>query len=127
MKTTGGGEGQFRVKKTPLRDEDIQIVREAAFVSQIGEVQARPESLDLPFLGGRLLTGRADPHERVFNFPERDENCLFVLGYSLLGLGLGRFLLETQNLRIEQRSGQAGTGHTKIGLVDHESGELWTG
>ena len=90
----GGGQRQFRHKKAPLRNEDIQIVCQAAFVSQIGKMQGRPQGIDLPFLGGRLLTGRADPHQRVFNLPERDENRLFVLGHSLFGLGFDGLLLK---------------------------------
>ena len=58
----GVGKRQFRHKQTPLRNEDIQIVCQAAFVSQIGKMQGRPQGIDLPFLGGRLLASRADPH-----------------------------------------------------------------
>ncbi len=90
----GVGQCQFRHKKAPLRNEDIQIVCQAALVPQIGKMQGRPQGIDLPFLGGRLLTGRADPHQRVFNLPERDENRLFVLGYSLSGLGFYGLLLK---------------------------------
>ncbi len=82
-------------------NEDIQIVRESAFVSQIGEVQGRPQSIDLPLLCVGLLTGSANTHQSVFNFPERDEDRLLVLSQGLPGLSFSRFLLEAQNLRIE--------------------------
>jgi len=42
----------------------------------------------LLFLGGRLFMGRADPYQCVFNFSERHENRLFILGHSLLRLSL---------------------------------------
>ena len=83
----GVGKRQFRHKKAPLRNEDIQIVCQTAFVSQIGKMQGRPQGIDLPFLGSRLFTGRADPHQCVFNLSERDENRLFILGHSLFSLG----------------------------------------
>ena len=94
MESMSSGKCQFRLKKAPLRNEDIQIVCQAAFVSQASKMQGRPQSIDLPFLGSRLLTGRADSHQRVFNLPERDENCLFILGHSLFGLSFCRLLLK---------------------------------
>ena len=93
----GGGECQFRHKKTPLRDEDIQIVCQTTFVTQIGKMQGRPQGIDLLFLRGSLLTGRADSHQSVFNFPERDEDRLLVLGYSLPGLGFCSPLLKPKS------------------------------
>ena len=57
-------------------------------------MQGRPQGIDLPFLSGRLLAGRADSYQRVFDFPERDENCLFVLGHSLLNLDFDGLLLK---------------------------------
>ena len=78
----------------PLCYEDIQIVRESAFVSQISEVQGRPQSIDLPLLCFGLLTGGADSHQSVFNFPERDEDRLLVLGQSLPGVGFSRALVK---------------------------------
>ena len=94
METTGGGKCQFRLKKTPLRNEDIQIVCQASLISQSGQVQGRPQGSHLLFLGGRLFMGCADPHQCVFNLSERDENRLFILGHSLLRLSLYGLLLK---------------------------------
>jgi len=57
MESTGDGERQFRIEEVPLRNEDIQIVREPTFVPQIGEAQRRLQRSDLFLLSGGLLTG----------------------------------------------------------------------
>ena len=126
METTGGGKCQFRLKKSPLRNEDIQIVCQAALVSQSGKMQGRPQGTDLPFLCGRLFTGCADPHQRVFNLPERNENCLFVLGHSLFGLGFYGPLLKPQRLGIQQGAGQYGGEDSETGCRRHKIRQVRT-
>ena len=94
METTCGGKRQFRFKEVPLRNEDVQVVCQAALISERGKVQGRPQGIHLFFLSSRLFIGCADSNQCVFNLPERDKNRLFVLGHSLFGLGFYGLLLK---------------------------------
>ena len=114
IETTGRGQGEFGVEQIALRDQHVQIVRQAAFIAEIGESQRRLQRIDLSILRRLLLASGADAHQRIFNFFERNEDRLLVLGHRLTSLSLGRILLEPECLRIQQRAGQPRTQHPEI-------------
>src|SRR5437879_13614484 len=55
VEPAGGRERQFGVEEAPLGDEHVQIICEPPLVTQIGNVQGRPQCRDLDFVRERLI------------------------------------------------------------------------
>lgn len=118
---------QFRIEQVPLGDQHVQVVREAAFVSQVREAKGRFQRVDLSLLRSRLLARSADPCQRIFNFLERCEDRLFVLGDCLPGLSCSSVLLEPETYSIQQRTGQGRAEDPEIAPGREEFGQVRIG
>ena len=70
------GQSEFGFKQIPLRDQDIQVVGQSAFIPKIRQPQGRPQGINLLCLCIPLVTRRVHRHQRIFHFAKRDQHPL---------------------------------------------------
>lgn len=115
----GSHQRQLSLKKIALRNQHIQVICQATLVTKIGKTQRRPQRVDLLQLCRALFTNRADCDQRILHLLERDQHRLLILSHGLSRLRLGSFLLETEDLSIQQWSGEAWPRDTERGFIGH--------